>query len=244
MNKSTFVKPINLLIGVLIGSFIVNRYGMEFLRGWKFEYNTVAIEYLRIFLGMPAVVLIVLLVFFSKFYSSIDYFIRNMRVKYKDVEATSQQAKNIQPDGPQTTEANEAEVVSLSKQDVQVIAEEINNIRTDNQTKQQAISELRELVVQLANRSEFFEFMYLNNILVISTKSALLSLYTNGPQSKALFIENVKNIFIPPMVLDKETEKLAIHNALLVNGLIEETGALIKVSEKGERYLKFIGLIK
>jgi len=240
----SYIKPINILAGVLLGVILVNKYSLNVFQNWRFEYNQVAIEYLKIFLGWPAVVLLILSVFFTKFYTAIDYFIRNMRVKYKDVEATSQQAKNIQPDGSQTTEANEAEVISLSKQDAQSIAEGIENLQTDNKTKQQTIDTLRNLVFQLANRSEFFEFMYLNTLLVISTKSALLSLYTNGPQSKALFIENVKNIFIPPMVLDKETEKLAIHNALLVNGLIEEIGSLLKVSEKGERYLKFIGLIK
>lgn len=146
------IKTINLVAGVLIGAFFVNKYVLNFLQNWRFEYNQVAVEYLKIFLGWPAVVLLLLSIFFSKFYSPIDYFIRNMRVKYKDVEATSQQAKNIMPDGTQTSEANEAEVISLSKQDVQTIAEEINTIQTENQTKQQTIDALRELVIQLANR--------------------------------------------------------------------------------------------
>ncbi len=235
------IKTINLVAGVLIGAFFVNKYVLNFLQNWRFEYNQVAVEYLKIFLGWPAVVLLLLSIFFSKFYSAIDYFIRNMRVKYKDVEATSQQAKNIMPDGTQTSEANEAEVISLSKQDVQTIAEEINTIQTENQTKQQTIDALRELVIQLANRSEFFEFTYLNGLLVLNTKIVLRDLYNIGPMSRDSLI---RSIFVPLSVLDKFSEQLAIHSALLVNGLIEEDGSIVKVSEKGVRYLKFIGLIK
>lgn len=234
------IKPFNLLSGVAIGAFIVNRYGLNLLQTWKFEYHTIVIDYLNILLGMPAVVLFVLIVFFWKYYSAIDYFIRNMKVKYKDVEATSQQAKNISPDGTQTTDVNEAEVVKLSKQDVRTIAENIDNLQTDNTTKQQTIDSLRELVIQLVNRSELFEFKYLSGFLVLNTKIVLRDLYNIGPMSRDSFI---RNIFVPVSVIDKFSEQLAIHSALLVNGLIEENGSIAYVSEKGERYLRFIGLI-
>lgn len=237
----SYIKPINILVGMLIGGFIVNRYGLNLFQNWRMEYNAVVVEYLKVLLGWPAVALLILFIFFSKFYSAIDYFIRNMKVKYKDVEATSQQAKNIMPDGTQTTEENEAEVVSLSKQDVQSIAEGIENLQTDNTTKQQTIDALRDLVFQLANRSELFEFKYLNNLLVLNTKIVLRDLYSIGPMSRDSFI---RSIFVPASVIDKFSEQLAIHSALLVNGLIEEEGSIVKVSEKGERYLKFIGLIK
>lgn len=236
----SFVKSINLLIGVLMGASIVNRYGLNLLKEWRLEYNSIAIEYLKVFLGWPTVVLLILSIFFSKFYSAIDYFIRNMKVKYKDVEATSQQAKNIMPDGTQTSEANEAETVKLSKQDVQAIAEGIENLQTENKTKQQTIDALHDLVAQLANRSEFFEFKYLNGFLVLNTKIVLRDLYNIGPMSRDSFIISM---FVPASVIDKLSEQLAIHSALLVNGLIEEEGSIVKVSEKGERYLKFIGLI-
>jgi hypothetical protein len=236
-----YIKLINIVAGILIGAFFVNKYGLNFLQSWSFEYNQVVIEYLKVFLGWPAVVFLIFSIFFSRFYSAIDYFIRNMRVKYKDVEATSQQAKNILPDGARTSETNEAEVIRLSKQDVQTLVEEINNIQSDNQTKQQTIDTLRELAVQLANRSELFEFKYLNEILVLNTKIVLRDLYIIGSMTRESFI---RNIFVPSSVIDKFSEQLAIHNALLVNGLIEEAGSLIKVSEKGERYLKFLGLIK
>ena len=237
----SYIRLINLLIGIAIGAFIVNRYRLNLLQGWRLEYNAITVEYLKILLGWPAVVLLILSVFFSKFHSAIDYFIRNMKIKYKDVEATSQQAKNIFPDGTQITEVNEAEIVKLSKQDVQMIAENINNLQTDNTTKQQTIDSLRELVMQLANRSEIFEFKYLNGILVFNTKIVLRDLYNIGPMSRESFI---RNIFVASSVTDKFLEQLAIHSALLVNGLIEEHGSIIQVSEKGKRYLLFIGLIK
>lgn len=239
--KNRYIKPLNLLLGILIGIFVVNKYGINLFKHWQFEYNAVVVEYLKVLLGLPAVILLVLLIFFSKFHSATDYFIRNMKVKYKDVEASSQQAANSSSDGTQVTDENQAEVVNLSKQDVQEIAESIQNLQSDNSTKQQTIDTLRELVVQLANRSEIFEFKYLNSILVLNSKVVLRDLYNIGQMSRDIF---VRNIFVPSNVADKYSEQLAIHNVLLVNGLIEENGSLIKVSEKGIRYLKFIGLIE
>lgn len=239
--KSKYIKPFNLLIGIFIGIIVVNKYGLNLFQNWQFEYNAVVVEYLKVLLGLPAVILFVLLIFFSKFHSAIDYFIRNMKVKYKDVEASSQQAVSSSSDGTQVTEENQAEVVNLSKQDVQEIAESIQNLQSDNTNKQQTIETLRELVVQLANRSEIFEFKYLNSILVLNSKIVLRDLFNIGQMSRDVF---VRNIFVPSNVTDKYSEQLAIHNVLLVNGLIEENGSLIQVSEKGIRYLKFIGLIQ
>lgn len=239
--KSKYIKPFNLLIGIFIGIIVVNKYGLNLFQNWQFEYNAVVVEYLKVLLGLPAVVLLVFLIFFSRFYSAIDYFIRNMKVKYKDVEASSQQAVNRSSDGTQVTEENQAEVVNLSKQDVQEIAESIQNLQTDNTNKQQTIDTLRELVGQLANRSEIFEFKYLNSILVLNSKVVLRDLNSIGQMSREVFIHN---IFVPSNVADKYSEQLAIHNVLLVNGLIEENGSIVQVSEKGIRYLKFIGLIQ
>ncbi len=236
-----YIKPINIITGILIGAVLVNKFGLNFVQSWHSAYNEIAVEYLKVFLGWPSIVLLILVVFFSKFYSAIDYFIRNMRVKYKNVEATSQQVKNIFPSDNYSSEEQEAEVIKLSRQDVQSIVENIERLQTTKIKQQETIKKLKELVIQLANRAEVFEFNYLNYILVPNTKHVLRDLYRIGKMSKDSFIHQ---IFVPATVTDKYSEQLAIHNALLVNGLIVESGLLIQVSEKGERYLKFTGLIR
>lgn len=228
------------LVGTLLGLTLVNKYGWGYLQNWRAEYNDYVTNYLRILFSFPAVLLIVMFVFFSKFFSAIDYFIRNMKVKYKDVEASSQQGNTYPADNPFPNNEDDLKSVNLSSQDSQEIAESIEQLQNDNSTKDQEIIELRNLVTQLAGRSEFFEFKYLNEVLVLNTKFALKNLYLIGPISRDSFI---RDTIVSTAVVDKYSEQLAIHSALLVNGLIEESGSLIKTSEKGERYLKFIGLI-
>lgn len=236
----TLIKPINLLIGIILGIFIVNKYGLNIFQSWKFEFNAVAIEYLKVIFSMPTVILILFATFFSRFQSAIDYFIRNMRFKYMDVDVRTQQAKDMASDDATSSDANQIEEVRLSKQDVQTIANRVDNLRTENESKQQTIDGLKDLVIELVNRSEFFEFKYLDKMLVLNTKYVLKDLNRFAPITKDSLI---RNIFVPEVVKDRVGEQFAIHNALLINGLIEEDGSVVTVSEKGKRYLKFVGLI-
>lgn len=232
-------KSINFFIGLFLGILIINKFSLNVIQYWKLEYNSIFIEYLKILLGFPAVLLFISLFFFNRFYSAVDFFIRNLRIKYRDIEASSQQARNMFPEESQTLDKKENEIIKLSKQDVQKIAAGIENLENENQGKQKQIDELHNIIIQLANRSEFFEFKYLDSALVLNTKMVLKELYNNGPMTSSLFITN---IFVPPTTIDKNSERLAIHSALFVNGLIIDDGT-IKVSEKGSRYLKFINLI-
>jgi len=206
----------------------------------RVEYNTILVEYLKVFLTLPVVILIIVVMFCIKFSSAIDFFIRNLKLKYKDLEATSQQVKDFQPDSSPNHDL-ENEIIKLSKQDVQEIASGIENLQNSNQTNLQRIDQLQQLVTQLANRSENFEFMYLNRILVVNTKIVLMNLFKVGSLAKEMFIIN---IFVPSTLPDPQAEKIAIFNALLVNGLIYENGSIVSVSEKGIRYLKFINFIQ
>lgn len=226
---------------MIIGVLIVNKSGWNLLKSWQVEYNTIVIDYLKVFFAWPTIVLIIITTFFIKFNSAIDYFIRNLKVKYKGVEASSQQAKNLLPDETQTTEEKEERGVQLSKQDAQVIIKKIDDLETKITSKQKQLETLRGLSLKLFERAEFFEFKYLNSILVLNTKAVLRDLYNkNEPMTRELFI---RSIIVPATVIDKLSEQLAIHNALLVNGLIEEKDSILIVTEKGVRYLKFAGFI-
>lgn len=240
IQKFNLINSINFFLGLFLGTLFINKFGLNFVQYWKLEYNSIAIEYLKILLGLPAVLLFIFLFFFIKFFSAVDYFIRNLRIRYKDIEASSQQARNLLPEESQILDKKGNETVSLSKQDAQEIAAGIENLTQDNQSKQKQIEELHSIVAQLANRSEFFEFKYLNTVLVFNTKIVLRDLYKIGPITSNLFIAN---IFVPITTVDKNSERLAIHSALFINGLIIDEGTVIKVSDKGGRYLKFLGLI-
>lgn len=228
--------PLNFFVGTLIGAFTI-----YLVLVWRIEYNPVVVEYLKVLLSAPAVFLIVLVILFLKFDLAIDYFIRNLRLKYRDIEATSQQEIEISPNDERISKEKEKEFVKLSKQDAQSIVIDIEDLTAKGEKQKETIERLQNSVIQFANRSELFEFKYLNNILVLNTKLALNNLYLTGSTSKEYFIHNV---FVPPGIKDKLSERLAIHTVLFVNGLIEETEFIVKVSEKGVRYLKFIGFLK
>ena len=168
------------ILGLILGIFVINKFGWNFIQNWKLEYHQIVVEYLKIFLNYPAVLLIVSIIFFTKFSTSIDYFIRNLRIKYKEFEAFSQQAKNISPDESLNPDALGSDLLSLSKQDAQEIAAGIENLKNDSQTKQGKIDELQEVVTLLANRAEYFEFIYLNSVLIENTKLVLRDLYNIG----------------------------------------------------------------
>ncbi|PIR92433.1 hypothetical protein COU01_01700 [Candidatus Falkowbacteria bacterium CG10_big_fil_rev_8_21_14_0_10_44_15] len=234
------LKPMNFFIGMIIGAVIVNKFGWNFLKFWKIEYNSIITKYLKILLGWPSVVLIIFATFSCKFRSAIDYLIRHLWIKYKDFEARTQEEKNLLPN-ESTTIGKTKKEAKFSKEDVQNIAKSVEDLQKKNTSLKQLAESLRQLALQLVERSEFFEFKYINSYLVPNTRWALLSLYNSGSYDRDYY---KLNIFVPTTIIDKFSERLAIFNALLTNGLIEENGSVIKVSEKGIRYLKFTGLIK
>ncbi|PIV00488.1 hypothetical protein COS55_03355, partial [Candidatus Shapirobacteria bacterium CG03_land_8_20_14_0_80_40_19] len=121
-----FFRPLNIFLITIIGLLIVNKFNFQPFSGWRVEYNTILVEYLKVFLTLPVVILIIVVMFCIKFSSAIDFFIRNLKLKYKDLEATSQQVKDFQPDSSPNHDL-ENEIIKLSKQDVQEIASGIEN---------------------------------------------------------------------------------------------------------------------
>lgn len=228
-----FIKSVRFLSGLLIGLLTVRIFSVS---ADILKYDSYKIEYLKILFSWPVIVLIITLTFFSKFYSAIDYFIRNLKVTYKNIEATSQQVKDISS----KNEENDEEMVKLSKQDAQEIAEGIQSLQNERDNSQNIVQSLQQLVQTLATRSEFFEFMYLDKILVFNTKIALRDLRNFGSITKEMFISQIN---IPQEIPNISLEKIAIFNALLINGLINENGSLVNVSEKGERFLNFEKLV-
>lgn len=218
-------------IGLFLGIFFANKL--------KIENHSLLIEYLKIFISLPAVILLIFLLFITKFSSAIDYFIRNAVIKYGGAEVRSQQVKNISSDEKYTSEKSEKDIIKLSKQDALAISEGINEIENTKKNQQQTINQLHDLIKKLASRSEFFEFKYLSKFLVPNTQLVLRDLITNPPITKDLLINKIS---VSKTIADPKCEQIAIYDALLTNGLIIENNSIITVSKKGYRFLKFIGL--
>ena len=202
---------------------------------WRIEYNQVLIEYLQVFLSFPSVILIIFLIFIDKFSGAIDYFIRNMKVKYRDIEASSQQTTNFNA----AKGVNAPTTKSNSSTNTELIEKEFEKLKFTSDSKQKEIEQLKKWVVFLLNRSEFFEFQYLNQFLAEHTKIALLFLNQEKRVTKELFMQK---IYVPENISDKNLERAAVLNALITNELVQEKNSVISISEKGEKYLDFIGV--
>jgi hypothetical protein len=101
-------------------------------------------------------------------------------------------------------------------------------------------------IVVANQRAEEYEFRYLNLniVLVPNTKAALFWIYLrqSHPISKPDFLSTYI-LILPPNPVDLILEKEAIIAALLTNQLISSENNFLTVTEKGIRFLQFIGKI-
>jgi hypothetical protein len=109
------------------------------------------------------------------------------------------------------------------------------------QEKEKAIEGYQGIVKALLERMKIYEFAYLNLFLVFNSKLALWWFQQQGSVTKDLF----KSTFpLPDTVQNPEQEREVIFSVLLSNGLIEYTGQLCTVPEKGQEFLRSIGFLK
>jgi hypothetical protein len=98
--------------------------------------------------------------------------------------------------------------------------------------------EVRELIRSIFTIKEQYEFAYLNLFLVANSKTALKLLSDLGSATKKVFLGLMG---LPENISDAEEQKEVIFNALLCHHLIENGEGIYQVSDKGTRFLNFIG---
>jgi len=181
--------------------------------------NQIILEYLSILLSWPLLVFILGIVFLFKFSNSIKTFLENLRSLKAGPFEFSQQQKPPEEIEKKIEDKLEESGITLEKED-----------------KEFQISQQQEVIRYWVERAKLYEFLYLNLYLVPNSKTALL--WFINPSTKDNFIYS---FILPPQIVNQKEEKEAIFNALLSNGLIEQDGILFKISEKGKRFLKFLG---
>ncbi len=100
--------------------------------------------------------------------------------------------------------------------------------------------EVRELIHSIFTIKEQYEFAYLNLYLVANAKHALRTLFDLGSVTKELLVSSIS---LPPDLAEQSQQKEVIFNALLSHHLIEIDEGLYQTSEKGKRFLEFVGLL-
>lgn len=225
------IKPLWILVIILVYltwknwlqlSSTFNKFGIP-------EYTLIK-DYLSVILSWQVIVLIIGLIFLFKFAKSIDDFLKNSNLRKAGPLEFEQRQQ-----GPSSQEIEEkaAGEVNLTQQQLQQIEQAF-------QEREIQLANKDEVIKYLLERAELFEFAFLNLNLVYNTKVALMWFYLQLDHSATK--ENFIALYIlPPNISNPEIEKEAIFNALVVNQLIQQNGNMFQVTEKGERFLRYLG---
>jgi len=198
--------------------------------------NQIILEYLRIILSWPLLIFILLIIFLFKFANSIKVFLENLRLLKAGPFEFSQQQEPPEEIEKKIEDKLEESGITLTKEQLKQIEETLETLSREKENKESQIFKQQEVIRYWAERAELYEFLYLNLYLVYNSKLALR--WFINPSTKDNFIYSFP---LPPQIVNQITEKEAIFNALLSNGLIEQDGLVFKISEKGKRFLKFLG---
>lgn len=225
------LKPIWILIFLAVFILIKNwlLISSPFSKFGISEYTLIK-DYLSVVLSWPVMVLVLGLLFIFKFAQSIEDFLKNSNLRKAGPLEFEQRQQ-----GPTSKEIEEkaAGEVNLTQGQLQQIEQAF-------QEKETQLANKDEVIKYLLERAELFEFAFLNLNLVYNTKVALMWFYLQTGHSASK--ENFISLYIlPPNIPNPEIEKEAIFNALVVNQLIQPNGNIFQVTEKGERFLRYLG---
>ncbi|MGA2666487.1 MAG: hypothetical protein ABSE91_00145 [Patescibacteria group bacterium] len=193
-------------------------------------------EYLKAVLSWPVAIFVLGLIFILKFSDSIREFLKNIySLRVGPVEATQRPPENIDR---KIENSLEQKGITLTEEQINLLDQEFLKISGESEEKEKKIQEKENFINYLVQRSELYEFLYLNLFFVPNTKIVLKWAHDLGSFTKDLF-----NIIYEPRIPDK-LERESIFNVLLQNIMIQKIDDSYIVTEKGIRFLKFIGLVK
>lgn len=225
------LKPLWILVFLLIYLIWKNWFSISrtFSKFGIPEYTLVK-DYLSIILSWPIVVLALGLIFLFKFSQSIEDFLKNSNLRKAGPLEFEQRQQ-----GPSSKDIEEKAAVGIN-----LTQGQFQQIEQAFQEKETQLANKDEAIKYLLERAELFEFAFLNLNLVYNTKVALMWFYlqTGHASTKENFIALY---ILPPNIPNPEIEKEAIFNALFVNQLIQQNGNLFEVTDKGKRFLQYLG---
>mgnify|MGYP001596312094 CR=1 FL=1 len=209
------------------------------------EYIKIIKEFLEIILTWPVAFGVVSLIFIFKFSEEIRKFLNDIiYIKAGGVEAHRQSQVEQNQDLKEKIEENlENEGITITQDQLNELEDSIAYLSKEKEEKDKEVLNKENLIKYYQERAEVYEFNYLSNFLVNNSKQALLWFYKqyNYSSTKENFLLNFTLSFNIP---NPSNEKEIIFNVLLVNQLIVLQNGLYVISEKGEKFLKYLELIK
>lgn len=203
------------------------------------EIARLILEYIKTVLTWPLLSFSGFIIFIKIFKNPLTLFITEMKIFRANREGVV--LERLQQSAVENPMPNN----ESNKAEVQKFETAINQLSLEKAEKDKIIKDKNELVDYAIERALYFEFLYLDKVLVFNTKLALSWFYFQQKRSstKENFLQAFK---LSQSILNPETEKEAIFNALLVHGLLEESPgqrSLFIISGKGIKFLKTIHVI-
>lgn len=207
------------LFAILVLSFYIAKY-LPFVPELLAQIDWVLVkDYLAVIITWPTATLILGLVFMVKFGDSIRLFLGKLNhLKARGFEVGQQQAKIP------STESDHKDNEAVSQ--------------LENEADNGSVTLTKEQVDQLVGIFEDMDFKFLNLHLVQNTKLAL-RIINQGELRQDIFMQAYQ---VPDHVSNAVQERQAILDALGEAGLISNDSGMLKTTEKGIRFLSFIGM--
>jgi hypothetical protein len=200
------------------------------------EIAKIILEYFKVLLAWPVMAFIISMVFLFRFTDSIKHFIEKHYLrKFGSAEFESQNRDTLIQE-KLTTNTN-GEIISLEQ--MKSFESELEKLRSNISTKHEEIQQKDGLIDFLIYRAEYFEFSYLNLFYVLNTKNVLLWFFSVRQATKDFFSLTYQSVIQSPF------EREAIFNALLNYEMIKpQDNGMVCITDKGIRFLKYIGYLK
>lgn len=217
---------------VLIVEFVIFWQPLlHFFGNIGFDDLQIIDSFLSVIISWPLAIFILGITFLLRFTDQIGEFLRNMHsFKIGNVEASSRQS-----------EASIENKVILTENQTDLVSKEEFEKMLMN--KDSEIENIKKAFIFAWERAENYEMAYLKKVLVINTWLALywLVMQDNKKATKDWFMQSIN---VADSVPDKMAEKEAIFNALLVNELITFKDGVVMPTDKAEKFLKYVDVMK
>lgn len=211
----------------------------QFLSSGSREDYQIVRDYLALLASWPIIVGILGFYFLSRFSVPISSFIDRMHsLKAPGIEFSSEDQLRKSESDRGVQEAVEKAAEPGDIRDTSVNREQIRQIINEFTGQNDQIETLKNIASRALDRAEVFEFAYLNLFLVPNSKIALMVL-NRQDTPKVIFLSQMQ---VSDQVDDPVKERHAILGALVGNGLVEDNGTMLKITEKGRRFLDSVGL--
>jgi hypothetical protein len=178
-------------------------------------------KYLSLLLTWPVLGFILGIIFITKFSENIKKFLSENRVKKVGGVEFEEQQKPEDPIAEELEEKNEEKRQELDSK--------LSELTTEIENKDKII-EINKQIAE-ANR-----FAYLNLFFVVTTKMVLKWFYDS---KNSLITKDVYNTTYSQVILDV-AQREVILDVLKTNGMIVEENFIYKITNDGEKFLRYI----